>query len=86
LNYSVREDAGGLFVVKLNGGRTLRMAHFVESGAHRYGIFGVDETWAYFRFLDRGHDRVDKELTRIRALSGGAGFSGLMGSFGLSER
>jgi hypothetical protein len=44
LDDSVSEYAGGTLVVKLDGGRALWVAHFLESGAHGDGVFGINES------------------------------------------
>ena len=35
------------------------MAHFLEDGADRDSVFGIDEAGPGFGFLDRGHDGVN---------------------------
>ena len=41
LLYVVIEDTGCTFIVELEGGRTLRMTHFLEHGSNGNHVFGV---------------------------------------------
>jgi hypothetical protein len=48
LDDGVGEDSGGTLVVEFNWRRTLRMSHFLETGSHWDGVFGIDETGSCF--------------------------------------
>ena len=51
----VCKNAFRRLIVKLEGDWSLGMAHFVEGGDNRNGIFCIEKTHACFRFLCGGH-------------------------------
>ena len=54
----VINDANGTFVVRLDWGGSLGVAHFIKGGAEGCGILGIIEKSACFSFRRGGEDSV----------------------------
>ncbi len=82
LAHCVSEDTNGTFVVELDRRRALWMAHLLKGGTDWDSVFGVvSDSWTEDMTAS-----IILLFTRIGALCGGGGSSGLIGSFGFMER